>query len=1276
MKFSLSVRAFLLVALLTSPLHAEKDYYGGQTWAFLDVKKTLEAANEITLAKYPNCDEATVDEKIVQVYRADGKGENQDEFFLKVLTEKGKRDRRTLNFGYMLPYSIIKVIKLETIKPNGDIVPVDIAANSKVSIDESQMQMNIYDPNSKILEVNVPSLDIGDVLHVVTREETNRPIIPGEFADEQVFEGEGYLRHTSYEVHAPADKPLQRIFLRNEVPGTIKATTVDGEEKTKIYRWEVSNVPRMFAEPSMPPFSNVLQRVEVSTTPTWQDISKWYWELSKAHLEATTPELKAKVTELTAKATTDLDKTKALFYYVSQKIRYMGLTPEKDRPGFEPHDVCITYDKKYGVCRDKAALLVSMLRAADLKAFPVLINVGTKMDPDVPNPGFNHAIVAVELTPDSYQLMDPTDEHARDLLPWYDGNQSYLVCRPEGEGLKISPIQDPDKNMMRISTTGTLQANGELVATSELSFEGANDDIYRGAFSSMKDDDRRRFFERSLKEAMPGARLVSLKLTPEDMTDVTHEIHAQVEFAVAGMTATGSGKSVVSLPWIGKNLGLVNYIMRGMGLDKRLYPMITRIACGLDEKISLKLGEGFAAAESLPSCVPVNDDCISYGETFAAKDGTLEGSRDLKLKVVEFSPAQYLELKKTLKDMAYDARKSPVMSMTTSSVAATAVASPKPAPPVESNATILYSHKTLNVTDAHSSVYNVKFSKKILTYAGKQRESEIKIDYNPSCEEARFIRGVVTSKDGKRQEASKGEINVMDASTSAAKRYTGGKVLVVNLPGVEIGSTIEIEYEIVTKDAPFIGDFEAFQLPDEVVEKSFLITAPDSLKIEQRTTDASTLKTPNLPQEKGKQGLQWTATNLPALPAEPQLPPDWLFTPGVSYFAGDFKAYLNELNSTMVDRSGKNAKAAEMAKQITAGKSKLEAVKAIRDFVATTIRLAGPEFTDLPLKELSAADTTLADGYGHLADRAILLHSMLTAAGFQPEFVLASSLPAIENIQQIASSSPLPESFNSPIVKLTVDDTTIYLNDTDQYAQLGTTAFDGKLGLALKTQEVGVIAAAANYKDKTEIVYNLSFTDTGALRMGFTKHYYGQEFNVRNRQFSEYRPEQKARVFQELVSGVAQGARPVGGLKDDFSTYPGSIQYTVDLDNYAVVDGNYLYFNLPFTPSLYDFSMEGDRRSRPLMVTAQGTNIVRTEIDLPPGYQKVVVAPKNETLKGPAGSGTVQITTTTAMPGKISLTDTEETASAIVSPQEYPEMLHVESTLEKKSARVFLLQKN
>jgi transglutaminase-like putative cysteine protease len=123
--------------------------------------------------------------------------------------------------------------------------------------------------------------------------------------------------------------------------------------------------------------------------------------------------MKQTVETLTAGAKTDLDKVKALFYHVSKKVRYMGLTPEKDRPGYEPHDVKITFEKQYGVCRDKAALLVALLRTAGLNSYPVLINVGTHKDQEVPDADFNHAIVSVELKPREYVLMDPTGLPAR-----------------------------------------------------------------------------------------------------------------------------------------------------------------------------------------------------------------------------------------------------------------------------------------------------------------------------------------------------------------------------------------------------------------------------------------------------------------------------------------------------------------------------------------------------------------------------------------------------------------------------------------------------------------------------------------------------------------------------------------------------------------------------------------------------------------------------------------------------------------------------------------------
>jgi hypothetical protein len=204
-------------------------------------------------------------------------------------------------------------------------------------------------------------------------------------------------------------------------------------------------------------------------------------------------------------------------------------------------------------------------------------------------------------------------------------------------------------------------------------------------------------------------------------------------------------------------------------------------------------------------------------------------------------------------------------------------------------------------------------------------------------------------------------------------------------------------------------------------------------------------------------------------------------------------------------------------------------------------------------------------------------------------------------------------------------------------------------------------------------VYTLSLSDTGKTRVGITQHFYGGHYNSKNRYFSELPPEERRRYFQQLVSGFAQGARPIGDLKTQFDCYPGLEQYTVEVDNYCVVDGKYTYFDLPFTPSL--FSSGADQRTLPLYISYQSQNSVRTEIELPPGYRKVAIAPKSQRLDVPAGGGRA-LMTMKQTGDKYVITHEFETSPAIVSADEYPAMLEMEARLGRKSSKVFLLEKN
>jgi hypothetical protein len=121
------------------------------------------------------------------------------------------------------------------------------------------------------------------------------------------------------------------------------------------------------------------------------------------------------------------------------------------------------------------------------------------------------------------------------------------------------------------------------------------------------------------------------------------------------------------------------------------------------------------------------------------------------------------------------------------------------------------------------------------------------------------------------------------------------------------------------------------------------------------------------------------------------------------------------------------------------------------------------------------------------------------------------------------------------------------------------------------------------------------------------------------------------------------------------------------------VDGKYLYFDLPFTPSL--FPVGADRRTLPVFISHQSRNTVRTEIELPARFRQVVISPSSEKLNVPDGGGRAWITSD-RHDGKCVITHDLETAPAIINPKDYAAMLDLESNLGRKSSRVFLLEKD
>jgi transglutaminase-like putative cysteine protease len=106
-------------------------------------------------------------------------------------------------------------------------------------------------------------------------------------------------------------------------------------------------------------------------------MGKWYWGLVKDQFVAD-DEVKRRVTEVTKGLTTPEDKVRAIYDYVVQKTRYVAL--EFGIHGFKPYRCAQIFARGFGDCKDKATLIVTMLKEAGIPATIVILRTGMRGD--------------------------------------------------------------------------------------------------------------------------------------------------------------------------------------------------------------------------------------------------------------------------------------------------------------------------------------------------------------------------------------------------------------------------------------------------------------------------------------------------------------------------------------------------------------------------------------------------------------------------------------------------------------------------------------------------------------------------------------------------------------------------------------------------------------------------------------------------------------------------------------------------------------------------------
>ncbi|QBG47477.1 DUF3857 domain-containing protein [Verrucomicrobia bacterium S94] len=937
----------------------------------------------------------------------------------------------------------------------------------------------------------------------------------------------------------------------------------------------------------------------------------------------------------------------------------MGITTEDEAPGYEPHDVSMTFSNRYGVCRDKAALLAAMLRDVGVEAFPVIIMAGPKKDEEVPQPFFNHAVTAALDDDGNYILMDSTDENTKDIFPTYLQNMSYIVARPEGDTLRTSPIIPAEDNLLTISSAGTLDKAGNLEAQSTMVFEGINDTAYRGYFSKIKPEERRRFFEGHIKRSMPTAELQSLEILPAELRDTTQPLTVKLTFSADNLLVEGETKKMLSLPRLGSSLGYANFLIGQTGLEKREYPLYTRMTAGIRETLDLRIPDDVGTL-NIPDYQTIDNKELTWKMNVSQQPGMLSAANTFLMNAVEFTPEQYLVLKDNLKAIEYNLRKKLILDV------------PPPGKTTEPDVRIL--SRDINIDLESPGVWKETQRSRIevLTYAGKKANSEIKLAYNPAWQHIELTEAKVTLPDGTVKLLSKDELNIMDAGwVSSAPRYPAEKLLVANLPGVEIGSILEYEFVSTVDGKPYFSTIQSFNAHEPIDRKTVTVNAPADLDLKIRNTGINETRT----ESNGTVTYVWDAENQPAVEKEEALPPWHTFNPVVAMASSDWKTYGNRIREALLQHTLNQTDSVALAEKLTAGlKTETEKATVLRNWLAENVRQAGPALTRLPLSALSTADTTLTDRYGNNADRMILLFTLLKASGFEPEFVLSGNISLIPEAAELQLAIPARNAFSKVLLKVDIDGETTFMGGESQYAELGTTAYNRRAYLDLREGHIDTIKVDSEKADRGHHIYDISMTADGTASIKQTAIQQGTAFEGFHRGYAEITPEKRRRHYLEMINAVSQSAKAATELITDYTTYPGKLEYAVTAERYAVTDGEYLYFSVPGGLGGL-LSYRSNERTLPLAWGNYVDSIIEYSITLPEGYEPAIL-PRTFSWQAPQGAGLVEIAVEYSEKNHtIRMVQMADLKPALIPGKDFPDIIQAMKKLAHPDMRTILLKK-
>ncbi|MBR1644737.1 MAG: DUF3857 and transglutaminase domain-containing protein [Bacteroidales bacterium] len=452
------------------------------------------------------------------------------------------------------------------------------------------------------------------------------PPMRGHFYDIVPFWSEAPVVQKVYSVEIADAKKLQYQFYNATVQPTIEAI---GEGRSR-YTFQLSDIRPIKREPHMVATNDVAPKLLLSTSPDWKAKSRWFFGVNEEYGSfESTPELKAKVRELLeGKAHSETDSISILTHWVADNMRYCGISMGEGE-GYTLHNAEMNFTDRCGVCKDKASLLIAMLRAAGFRAYAAMTMAGERIE-DIPADQFNHSVCAVQRRDGRFEMLDPTwVPNVRELWSSAEQQQGYLIGLPQGANLMYTPTSPAEQHYLRLTGESSIRKDGTLVGTFTLTAEGQSDAAVRRMFG--RHSEWHTNIERMLTSVDSRVEILNVMYTDPDRY-LEQPFSITYQYRIPNY-ATVTEDAVIFIPLLAQCpfRNAMSHLSFDVDVPKRDYPFTTRCSQLIEINETIHLPSRYSHFNYAGEVRGVVDPAANFGGGYQLDDKTLTFGESIRL---------------------------------------------------------------------------------------------------------------------------------------------------------------------------------------------------------------------------------------------------------------------------------------------------------------------------------------------------------------------------------------------------------------------------------------------------------------------------------------------------------------------------------------------------------------------------------------------------------------------------------------------------------------------